>query len=170
MPSVKVLKKICTQSGKKTQAAGMERMIMNVQSLARRIRIQEWAAQITEFKQSGLTVRQWCANMGIDKKTYYYRLKRVREEMLDDIETANMVPLSGTADSAESGTPGCPDSAMSISRRMPPHAGVPVFTALPLPPSRGAIITVRIGGYAIDVHNGADDVTVEQVLRVVARL
>jgi hypothetical protein len=50
------------------------------------------------------------------------------------------------------------------------QTATPVFAALPMPQGRGAALTVWIGGYSVDVHNGADEAVIEQVLRAVARL
>jgi hypothetical protein len=46
----------------------------------------------------------------------------------------------------------------------------PAFVALPIPQSRGTSLTVRFGGFAIDVANDADGALVEHVLCVVSRL
>ena len=51
-------------------------------------RIQEWAAQIKECQSrpTGMTVASWCAEHGITKAAYYYRLRRVRESCLENIQ------------------------------------------------------------------------------------
>lgn len=45
--------------------------------------MKEWAAMVWECRSSGLTVKDWCMNNGINIKTYYYRLKRVRNFICD---------------------------------------------------------------------------------------
>ena len=57
------------------------------------IRLQEWAAQIEAQQASGKTVQQWCAEKGIKDKTYYYRLRRVREQCVDSVPAIVSVPL-----------------------------------------------------------------------------
>ncbi len=47
------------------------------------VRLQEWSAQIEAQQASGLTVQQWCMENGIKPKTYYYHLRKVREQFLD---------------------------------------------------------------------------------------
>lgn len=42
-------------------------------------KICEWKSQVEECKASGLTVKEWCEENGINLKTYYYRQKKVRE-------------------------------------------------------------------------------------------
>jgi hypothetical protein len=47
---------------------------------------------------------------------------------------------------------------------------VPVFAALPMRRRSEAAVTVQIGAYVADIHNGADAETVEGVLRTLIRL
>ena len=44
------------------------------------IRLREWSEQIERQQNSGMSVEQWCVENGIKPKTYYYRLRRVREK------------------------------------------------------------------------------------------
>lgn len=63
------------------------------------VRMQEWSAQIEAQQASGLTVQQWCAENGIKPKTYYYHLKKVREQFLDS--SPAIVPLNVPQQSAD---------------------------------------------------------------------
>ena len=122
------------------------------------MKIRVWASQIDECMKSGLPVKQWCEKNGVAKKTYYYRLKQVREELLEAMETGSSLQLTEvTGLSIGSGA--------KISEPEPP-----VFAPLPMPQGKGAAATVWIGGYAVDIQNGADAAVVEQVLKVVSRL
>ncbi|MDE5893438.1 MAG: IS66 family insertion sequence element accessory protein TnpB [Acetatifactor sp.] len=62
-------------------------------------RLQEWAAQIRECQSrpAGMSVASWCAGNGITKADYYYRLRRVRETCLENIQkempVQQMVPV-----------------------------------------------------------------------------
>ena len=56
------------------------------------VRLQKWSAQIEKQQASGLTVQQWCIENGIKPKTYYYRLKKVREQYIDSAPA--IVPLN----------------------------------------------------------------------------
>ena len=114
---------------------------MKVQTVARVIQLREWASQIQERLDSGLTVQAWCEERGLPVKTYYYRLKRVREELLEAAENQNALALPGK----------------------------PVFAALPMNSSCAAV-TVRIGGYEAEIRDGADTDTIERVLRALMRL
>ena len=57
------------------------------------VRLQEWAGQIEAQRASGMTVRQWCAENGINVKTYYHRLRRVREQCVESMPSIVAVPL-----------------------------------------------------------------------------
>lgn len=51
-------------------------------------RLQEWVAQIRECQSrpAGISVASWCADNGITKANYYYRLRRVRKACLEHIQ------------------------------------------------------------------------------------
>jgi transposase-like protein len=119
---------------------------MKVQTAKRTIVIQEWAAQIRERIQSGQSVKTWCAAHGIKEKTYYYRLKRVREEMLE--ATQNEMTHH--------------QSMLAVPEKT-------VFTAVPVPQNKKVEIAVQIGVYSVEIR-GADTTTIEQTLIAVSRL
>ena len=45
--------------------------------------MKQWADMVHECRSSGLTVKDWCVKNGVNIKTYYYRLKRVRNYLCD---------------------------------------------------------------------------------------
>lgn len=59
---------------------------MNFQTslVAEQVRLHQWADQIQscQRRSSDMKITTWCAQNGIIKATYYYRLKRVREACL----------------------------------------------------------------------------------------
>lgn len=67
--------------------------------VAAQYRLQEWAAQIgkCQSRPAGMSVASWCAGNGITKANYYYRLRRVRETCLENIQkevpAQQMVPI-----------------------------------------------------------------------------
>lgn len=115
---------------------------MKVQAATRAIQLQEWANQINARIQSGQTIKAWCEEYGLSSKTYYYRLKRIREELLEAAEESNALTVPGK----------------------------PIFAALSVSRPGGSTITVRIGGCSIEIQNGTDSVTIENVLQIISRL
>ena len=56
--------------------------------------LKEWSEMIQTCKSSGMPVTQWCENNNLNIKTYYYRLRRVREGLCDMKETHQIVPVA----------------------------------------------------------------------------
>jgi len=52
---------------------------MDVQIVKRDVRLQQWGALISSCQASGMTVKDWCTEKGINAKTYYYWLRKIRE-------------------------------------------------------------------------------------------
>lgn len=52
--------------------------------VAKQVRLMEWAEQIRDCQNrpKEMDVAAWCAQHGITKANYYYRLKRVRKACL----------------------------------------------------------------------------------------
>ena len=53
---------------------------MDTQLVATQMRHRSWMEDYARQQDSGLTVKQWCQENGILPKTFYYRLKVLREE------------------------------------------------------------------------------------------
>jgi len=49
------------------------------------IRKVEWSAQIQSCRSSGIPATQWCRENGINLKTYYYHLRKIREQACEQI-------------------------------------------------------------------------------------
>ena len=62
-----------------------------IQTVKNQMTLKNWAEEIAECQSSGMTVSAWCELHGINVKTYYYHLRRVREELLTE---SRVVPLS----------------------------------------------------------------------------
>lgn len=55
---------------------------MDIETVCRATRREEWKAKIEACRSSGLTVRDWCEQQEISEPTYYYWLKQLRQEHL----------------------------------------------------------------------------------------
>ena len=67
----------------------MEKTASEIATVKRNVRLQEWNRQIEEQKSSGLSIQEWCKQKGINPKTYYYHLRKVREEFLKSGKAEN---------------------------------------------------------------------------------
>jgi len=54
-----------------------------ITTVKRDVQLQEWTEQIKAQQESGMTVTAYCAQNGINIKTYYYHLRKVRERCLE---------------------------------------------------------------------------------------
>ena len=76
--------------------------------VAQQTRLREWAEQIRECnsRPHGMTVGDWCQSQGITKANYYWRLRKVREELLKAADsTPTFVELKAPDDTlAENNT------------------------------------------------------------------
>jgi transposase-like protein len=50
-----------------------------IMEIRRQVRLSQWSAMVREREESGLSVQAYCEQTGIAAKTYYYRLRRLRE-------------------------------------------------------------------------------------------
>ena len=63
-----------------------------IEQAKREVRLNNWQRMYEEYIASGQTVRQWCADNNITPKTYYYRLRKLREDALKQ-EQHEIVPV-----------------------------------------------------------------------------
>ena len=56
--------------------------------VAQQVRIRQWAEQIRncQNRPKGMDVETWCTQNNLTKANYYYRLRRVRQICLDQIQ------------------------------------------------------------------------------------
>ena len=67
-----------------------------IAEVKKEVRHREWAEQIRECQSSGLPIKEWCRQNGVNVYTYYRRLRKLREELLGskDTDTPQIVPIS----------------------------------------------------------------------------
>lgn len=53
---------------------------METRLITTQLRHRSWMEDYARQQESGLTVREWCAQSGITQKTFYYRLRVLRKE------------------------------------------------------------------------------------------
>ena len=62
------------------------------------IKLKQWSEMIRQRNESGLAVAQWCAENGVNQKTYYYRLNRVRKALCSEVEKHEIVAVTPDSD------------------------------------------------------------------------
>ena len=51
--------------------------------IRKQYRLNQWSMMVQERENSGLSIRAYCEQKGIGVKTYYYRLKKLREAAIE---------------------------------------------------------------------------------------
>ena len=93
-----------------------------------------WKQVIIDCRTSGLTANEYMRRHGIKKAAFYYWLRKIREELLEEhpeylhqpkpsggADTAGLLPTSGR--SAEASVPAKVDAVPAASTPFPAHAG-----------------------------------------------
>ena len=68
-----------------------------IAKVKKEIKLAQWVEMIRQRNESGLIVTDWCKQNGIHIKTYYYRLKRMRQAVCNEIEQHEIVPVEPIA-------------------------------------------------------------------------
>ena len=58
---------------------------MDTKAITKEYRLTQWRQQIRDHKASGLSVREYCEQMGLSENSYYYWLKQLRKAASDQI-------------------------------------------------------------------------------------
>ena len=70
-----------------------------IKAIKQEVRLREWAEQIEAQRASGLSVKEFCEANGLKIKTYYYHLRKVREECVASAPA--IVPVSVPRNNSE---------------------------------------------------------------------
>ena len=85
-----------------------------IEQAKREVRLNNWQRMYEEYLASGQTVQQWCADNNITPKTYYYRLRKLRDGALKQ-EQHEIVPVGGRI--GETNTPTANAGVIRITGR-----------------------------------------------------
>ena len=81
--------------------------------VAAQVRLRQWALEIQECQNrpKDMTVEEWCSQHNITKANYYWRLKRVRQAVLEQME----VPATSFVELPVPASPPLPASIPEVS-------------------------------------------------------
>ena len=65
-----------------------------IMEIRQQVRLNQWNAMVREREDSGLSVKAYCKQAGIATKTYYYRLRRLREAAIKQTQSGVIQPSS----------------------------------------------------------------------------
>lgn len=105
-----------------------------------------WIRRIKECRGSGMTVKAWCRENEINDKTYYYWLRKIKKEAFEALPSeCKQVPA--------------PFGEKKTFAEV--NAPVSVCTA-------NIAATIDMGRMRVDVHNGADEITLQNIFRIIS--
>ncbi len=67
---------------------------MEAMTAKRRYNLQTWGAIISECKNSGMTIKDWCSENSIQSSRFYYWQKQLRVELSSSLELSQPEHLS----------------------------------------------------------------------------
>ncbi len=59
----------------------MEDTTKVIATIKNEVQLQKWSEEIRSCTESGMKVKEWCTLNGVNIKTYYYHLRKVRESI-----------------------------------------------------------------------------------------
>lgn len=65
-----------------------------ITEVKKEMRLKEWTQMYVEYQESGKTVTEWCKERELSIKTFYYRLRKIREAALKQTEKHQIVPIT----------------------------------------------------------------------------
>jgi hypothetical protein len=103
----------------------------------------QWQQMVYDCRNSGMTVRAWCASQGISEKSYYYRQRKV----WDAAQQADV----------NKPTASLPSSALSVAS----HAPAIIPCTLPMEKNSAALsqtpsLVLQGRGWTVEVNAGCD--------------
>ena len=68
-----------------------------VQMVKQEVQENQWQNIIKECRDSGMSTSKWCEENGINVKTYYYHLRKIREKACEQIAVpVGVLPSAGS--------------------------------------------------------------------------
>jgi len=119
---------------------------MDMRSLNHQASLREWRELISECRNSGKSVRDWCEENSILPSKYYYWLRAVRNESLVLAGKSLTVPAQQFAQVQVK------EDEQHISA------------------SSGTCAVLKSGTFSLEINNGADLKVLEHTLRIIGKL
>ena len=98
----------------------------------KQVKLRNWQMMYSEYQASGQTVRRWCEEKNLSTKTFYYRLRKLREAAIKQ-EQHEIVPVRDSVEEKKAPTAnagvirinGC-----GITAELPQDISLELLTAL----------------------------------------
>ena len=67
------------------------------------VKLRNWQMMYSEYQASGQTVRRWCEEKNLSTKTFYYRLRKLREATIKQ-ELHEIIPVRDSVEETKATT------------------------------------------------------------------
>ena len=67
-------------------------------SIKKELKHRRWQEMYETYLSSGKNITEWCAENGISKKTFYYRLRQLRKDLIETAERHEIVPITAVTE------------------------------------------------------------------------
>lgn len=119
-----------------------------VKQKSREVKLRQWAEIVTICRNSGITIRSWCDENGVNEKQYYYWQRKLREMALANIE----------------------DHAPVVPASTPNQRFAKVDNIVSSPVGKTPHTAIDIGGIKVEVYADANPDVIEASLKAVLAL
>ena len=119
-------------------------MKLNAQEIKHQLYVRQWAAELEEFQQSGLSAKEWCEANNIAPSTFSMHRRAVRSAMCTAVEQATGNDIRSLI---AAGTPGITTPAEPTTINL-------AQVHLEHSPSSSAGMHIQFGNASIDVGAG----------------
>lgn len=75
---------------------------MNTTKLKRELLAKQWTQRFVDFKNSGLSLKEWLAINNLSKDQFYYWKRKLSDKLLDAVTTTTFVSLPQIVTASES--------------------------------------------------------------------
>jgi len=133
---------------------------MTGKQITRKYRLNQWAQIMCSRRESGLTVRAWCAENNINEKTYYYWQNKLREATSEQInnQESNKRGLIST------------EPCIRTASNSPMHPGWARISTLTTNMAAEETLTIEIGKSRIQANRNTTPELLTKVCRVLVSL
>ena len=101
-----------------------------IESIKKEMKYRKWQEMYEKYLSSGKTVIEWCAENGISKKTFYYRLRQIRKDVIETVESHDIVPIAAVTEQQKITDASIKIHSSGISIELPVEISPEVMTAV----------------------------------------
>lgn len=120
---------------------------MDMRAINHQVKVQEWREIISECRNSGMPVRQWCTENNIRVNQYYYWLRVIRNETLALVPKESQIVETSTF------------ATLKVSEMSNPESI-----------DSGICAIIKTSNFSVEIKNGANSNTLGDIIQILNNL